>query len=385
MRLCIGAALLLATSIALASPPIFPPKPTPKSRLTPKRIPIDDSPDATDPVSQMTVQTETVSAQDIWAGHDSDLAEKARSLKPDEFRNFVAERGAQLISDKISEILVYQKASLRVETSQDKRLDAMVDAEIRKTITADFDGIQRKYEKQLESEGRTLEQVRTQLRRQIVIAAFLEGEIKPKVPEPTRADLFAAYNANRDDWQRPARRKMSLIDVRVSEFLTDHSANPTPDQIVEAKEKARTQIDAAQAELRSGANFADVARKYSQDGRAANGGSWDWVNPTSVRDRFQPAIKALESLNAGAVSDVIETNQDFFIVRCDELEPGVDPDFETIQPKLRDQLFKRAYNDLIGKYLTDLRKNARVQPTNLGRFHAAVVQVVLDKFGDLTR
>ncbi|MBI1827343.1 MAG: hypothetical protein HYR83_13260, partial [Planctomycetes bacterium] len=232
-------------------------------------MPIDDSPEATDPVSQMTIQTETVSAQDIWIGHDSDLAEKSKSMKPDEFRNLVSERGAQLIGDKIAEMLVYQKAALRIESSQDKKLDAMVDAEIRKTITSDFDGIQRKYEKELESQGRTLEQVRAQFRRQMIIAAYLEGELKPKVPEPTRAELLEAYDSNHGEWQKPARRKMSLIDVRVGEFLTDHSANPTPEQLAEAKEKAQKQIDAAKAELLSGANFADVAHKYSQDGRAA--------------------------------------------------------------------------------------------------------------------
>ncbi|MBI3835341.1 MAG: peptidyl-prolyl cis-trans isomerase [Planctomycetes bacterium] len=348
-------------------------------------MPIDDSPEATDPVSQMTIQTETVSAQDIWIGHDSDLAEKSKSMKPDEFRNLVSERGAQLIGDKIAEMLVYQKAALRIESSQDKKLDAMVDAEIRKTITSDFDGIQRKYEKELESQGRTLEQVRAQFRRQMIIAAYLEGELKPKVPEPTRAELLEAYDSNHGEWQKPARRKMSLIDVRVGEFLTDHSANPTPEQLAEAKEKAQKQIDAAKAELLSGANFADVAHKYSQDGRAADGGKWDWVNPTSIRDRFQPALKALDALAAGAISDVIETNEDFFLVRCDELEPGFDPDFESIQPRLRDQLFRRSYNDMIGKYIADLRKNARIQPTNLSRFHAAVVEAGINRATAVTR
>ncbi|MBI1827815.1 MAG: peptidylprolyl isomerase, partial [Planctomycetes bacterium] len=163
------------------------------------------------------------------------------------------------------------------------------------------------------------------------------------------------------------------------------SANPTPEQLAEAKEKAQKQIDAAKAELLSGANFADVAHKYSQDGRAADGGKWDWVNPTSIRDRFQPALKALDALAAGAISDVIETNEDFFLVRCDELEPGFDPDFESIQPRLRDQLFRRSYNDMIGKYIADLRKNARIQPTNLSRFHAAVVEAGINRATAVTR
>lgn len=373
------ACFLCSSGITNAKPPKFFPTPiTPaKPKSTAPKVPIDNSPNATTPVPRMTVQSETVTAEELWKGRASELQDKEKSLRPEEFHDYLMQRALQLINDRVMEMLLYQKAALRLESTDDKKIDAIVDSEIRKIVTSEHNGVQRRYEKELQAQGRTLDDVRKELRRQFVIASFLEGEVRPKVAEPTRAELLAAFQANRDSWRKPARRSMSLIDVRVREFLAEDNSNPTTDDLATARAKAHSQILSARAELRSGASFADVAKKYSHDGRAPDGGKWGFVQAESVRERFQPAIAALAKLRGGEVSDVVEAPEDFFIVRCDELEPGIEPDFQVVQPDLREQLFKRAFNQKVAEFVNELRKNARIEPTNLERFHAAVVEAAL--------
>jgi len=349
-----------------------------RTKMAAKSAMANDEPYNNSPVQRMTVQAETVEAADLWVGRRDELAKKADSLAPEEFRNYVAERAAQLITDKIAEMLLYQRASLRQTEEVGKRIEAYVDGEIRKIVTEDHGGLQRKYEKYLELQGDTLEQARTRLRRQFVISGYLETEVRPKVAEPTRSELLAAYESNREAWRRPARRSMSLIDIRVADLLPDDVDAPTREQLQAAREEAYSRIKAAQLEVQNGVSFAEVARRYSHGARASDGGAWGWVAPDSIRERFQPAVMELEKLRAGEVSEIVETPDGFFLVHCDELEPGVEPDFLTVQPQLKEFYIRRAYNYMIAELISELRGKARIEPTRLERFHDAVVAAAYD-------
>ena len=334
---------------------------------------VSETTDGASPISQMTVQGEKVEAADLWLEHRDELDTKYKELSSNQFRMYVAERSAQLITDKIAEVLLYQRAKLRMPDGLDKKIEDYADGEIRKTVTADFNGVQRRYEKKLENQGRTLDAVREQLRRQIIISSFLDNEVRPRVAEPTREQLYEAFQSNIEAWRKPARRRMSLIDVRVGEFLPKETTAPTREQSETAKSEARKRMDAAQSELRSGTPFAEIARKYSHGLQAAEGGAWGFVGADSVRERFVPAMSALAKLDAGEVSDVVDSPDGFFLVRCDELQPAVEPDFQTVQPQLREEFFRNQYNRQIAQLVFELRNNARVEPENLERFHTAVM------------
>ncbi len=340
--------------------------------------PGNDDPSDDSPVQRMTVQAETVEAGDLWLGQRDELAARAEAHSPENYRNYVSERAAQLITDKIAEMLLYQRASLRQPEEVGKKIDAYVDGEIRKIVTEDYDGLQRRYEKHLESQGSSLEQARMQLRRQFVITGYLEMEVRPKVAEPMRSELLAVFEDNREAWRRPARRSMSLIDIRIAGLLPDDVDAPTREQLQAARKEARSRIEAAQLELRNGAVFAEVVRRYSHGSRATEGGAWGWVTPDSVRERFQPALAALDKLHSGEVSEIVETPDDFFLVRCDDFEPGVEPDFQSVQPQLKEALFRKEYNQRIAELVLDLRAKARIEPARLERFHAAVVAAAYD-------
>jgi len=206
-----------------------------------------------------------------------------------------------------------------------------------------------------------------------VVQAYLESEFKPKVAEPKRAELLAAYQESVAALRKPARRSMSLIDVRISEFLPSGVDEPTREQWQAARSEARKQIRTAQVMLLEGAYFPGVAARYSHGLQAADGGKWGCVTSEGVRERFAPAVAALEKLGAGQVSEIVETPDAFFLVRCDELEPGYDPDFESVQPELADRFFRIEYNRLVAVHVEELRKKSGVSQSDLERFHAAVV------------
>jgi parvulin-like peptidyl-prolyl isomerase len=151
------------------------------------------------------------------------------------------------------------------------------------------------------------------------------------------------------------------------------NGDATETQREEARRMAKAHIDQARADLQNGMSFADAAKKYSHASNAAEGGSWGFISPESVQERFAPAVARLQTLGPGQISEVIEGADSFFLVKCDQFDPGSEPDFQSVQPVLRDQLFARTYNQTIAGEVTQMRKNARFEPENLDTFHAAVV------------
>ena len=339
-----------------------------KNNPAPRKKPSSTTPSS----ARISVQGESIEADEIWLPHMDELQKRVKNSSAGDLQEYIARQSAQHITDKIAETLLYQKAKLRISQSMEKKIDQYVDAELRKRVTANYDGIQRRMERELEQQGWSLDGYRDHLRRSIVISTYLDDELRPRVAEPTRAELLAAFHETANSLRKPPRRSMSLIDVRVSEFLPP-GEDAAPDKTAEARTLAKARITEAQSELRKGVPFPEVAKKYSHGSKAADGGVWGFVNPESVQERFAPALAKLQTLRPGQISDVIETPDGFFLVKCDELDPGTNPDFVSVQPQLRDQLFARAYNKKIAELVMELRKSSKIEPENLEPFHAAVV------------
>lgn len=79
-----------------------------------------------------------------------------------------------------------------------------------------------------------------------------------------------------------------------------------------SKEEARTRITEALAKIKAGADFADVARTYSEDASAARGGDLGIFRREEMAAPFSNAAFALAP---GEISDVVETPFGFHVIQ----------------------------------------------------------------------
>ncbi len=88
-------------------------------------------------------------------------------------------------------------------------------------------------------------------------------------------------------------------------------------QAGEDKAAAKILIETIQNELNKGADFVALAKKYSQDpGSAANGGDLDWV---AMGEMVKPFEQKLFSMEKGSVSDVVETQFGYHLIKLDDV------------------------------------------------------------------
>jgi hypothetical protein len=313
-------------------------------------------------VAELRINGETIPASEILARDLPDLRQRSEDMSLRSYQDYAMQLAVVRTRDRIAESLLYQQASLRIPKDADAQIEKAVDREIRRIVTEDFEGIQRRYEKFLEERHQTIEDARKAIRRQLVITRHLEMIVKPRVASPTRAELLELYEENKDRWETSERRQMSLIDVRIND---DRDA-----------QAARARATEALSRLEAGEAFEDVAAEYSDGVFAAEGGSWGWVSREGVRDRLVPAVDTLYALAASEVSGLVQGPDAFFIVRCDEVDPGQEADFITAQADLKQEHFKREYNRMIAAEIERLEAKAEIDPPDLREFLLAVLDTV---------
>lgn len=148
----------------------------------------------------------------------------------------------------------------------------------------------------------------------VIDAAKLKDQV-----QVTPDDLKRYYSQHQEEYRMPEEVNIRQIVIR--------TPAPGPDGKVDQKamDAARAKAQEALNKVKAGGNFAEVAKKYSEDAATAkNGGEVGWVR----RGQVPPEIdKAAFSLNKGQTSDIIQA-QGFglFIIQvADKHAAGLKP------------------------------------------------------------
>ncbi|MBD3411295.1 MAG: hypothetical protein GF419_13955 [Ignavibacteriales bacterium] len=126
-------------------------------------------------------------------------------------------------------------------------------------------------------------------------------------------------------------------EIRCAHILVNFTDEKTgePDSAA-----ARALIDSLKTELDNGADFAELAREFSEDNSAMNGGDLGFFGRRRMVPPFEQAAFNLE---VGEVSDVVETGYGYHLITCLEKKPY--PAFEDVKEALTDKYKKQSFED----------------------------------------
>lgn len=177
----------------------------------------------------------------------------------------------------------------------------------------------------------------------------------------TDADVASYFESRKETYRVGEQRKvrMLLLDrdqaqkrvvIPVTEAQRYYNNNinlyQTPEQIrashillnLAGKDEAavRTQAEAVLQQAKSGADFAELAKKFSEDpGSRDNGGDLDYFGRGRMVPEFETAAFALEP---GQISDLVRTQYGFHIIRLADKKAAVIRTFEEVRAQIEDQL-----------------------------------------------
>lgn len=187
----------------------------------------------------------------------------------------------------------------------------------------------------------------------VIPRADFEGEL-----EITDEDARAYYDTHPQEFERPVQRKARFITLTPQLFATsvkvtdreirryyneNQTRYSTGEQIQashilfktspdEDEEAVRERAEAVLAEVRAGADFAELAREHSEDTSAEGGGDLGLFGRGAMVPEFEQAAFALP---VGGTSDLVRSTYGFHIIKLTDRQPAMTQPLEVVQEQIR--------------------------------------------------
>jgi peptidyl-prolyl cis-trans isomerase SurA len=251
-----------------------------------------------------------------------------------------------------SEILIERAAKMNLVAT---------DAEVEDKFTESKSPYtEEEFQKKLKETGLTVDDLKSEIRRQLSIEKLLNREVVAKI-SITDKDIADFYNQNRGQFN------IAEPQYRIAQIVV----TPRPDPSVHNRknDKATTEAEAGQKaatlvkKLDAGADFSQLAMDYSEDTSSSTGGDIGFI-PESALNQSDPVLKktVLEMKPGQSTKPIAVKGGGYRILKLIAKEAAgqrelTDPQ---VQQGIRDNLRTRKEQLLRSAYLAELRNEAHI-------------------------
>ncbi len=243
----------------------------------------------------------------------------------------------QLVNQKLMEQVI---ARYDIDASESEIDTAIEDVKRQNAIT------NAELEEALQREGISYDEYREQVSKQIQRTKLMQRQVR-NVPDASDDDAKKFYDENPAEFERPEEILVRHILIAV-----------TPGSTEEEKASARAKAEEALAEVRGGGDLAEIAKRVSAGPTAAEGGSLGWIRRGDTVPDFEAAIFALDE---GALSDVVETQIGFHIVRVEGKHAARKIPFSEVKEVIKRRLVQDQIEKEFKAWMDKLRQDAYVE------------------------
>ena len=253
----------------------------------------------------------------------------SRQLQGQQLMDRIDEAYENILRNAIDRALILEEFSTR----EFEIPAAAIDDHVQSMIAEEFGGSRTALLQTLAEEGLAMQEWRDQIRENIAISMMrgesLRGMIAPISPRQIRS----AYEERQDEFKITAASHIWMITLRPSPELPETAVAELAEQLV--------------ADIRDGADFAELARTHSSDGFAAQGGDRGWINPERyLRAELAAASAALHPGETSAPISLPEATTWHIIHVADRRQEGrvtFDEVHDQLARELREAEEQRAY------------------------------------------
>src|SRR5579859_5043961 len=213
--------------------------------------------------------------------------------------------------------------------------------------------------------GPSLAQMDPATKKENVLAFLIDMKIVAKAAEDKkiedRPDFKArlAFTRNRllMDNLLAAEGKAATTDDAMKKVYEEAAKQIEGEQEVHARHilvETEDDAKAIEAELKKGADFAELAKKKSKDPGAADGGDLGFFTKDQMVPEFSAVAFALEP---GKISDPVKSQFGWHVIKVEEKRNRKAPDFDQVKSQIETYVTRKAQADYVAK----LRENAKIE------------------------
>ncbi len=264
---------------------------------------------------------------------------RVESKNAQEFSKRIEELSKQVLQNMIDRIII-------VKAAEEKGLlipPSYIEQEYDDVLNRDFGGDRGRFLEYLKARGETARDFRTDIYKRVVVNV-MRAETRRSQSEisPERIEEFYVKNKIRFYQSESLHLRQIILTPLADEGL------------VPLRQTAKKVIE----ELESGANFGDIARKYSQDEMSRRGGDWGWIERKDVRKELSDAAFAL---NAGEYSQPIELGGTIFILYAEDKREEMIQPVSQVRDIIENVLVGEIAREAQEKWLEGIRNESYIR------------------------
>ncbi|HEY1588081.1 MAG TPA: peptidylprolyl isomerase [Polyangia bacterium] len=202
------------------------------------------------------------------------------------------------------------------------------------------------FEQALKAKGVTEDSVRQDALVDLSVNKVMSDAVA-SIPGPSDAEAKDFYAKNPDKFKQDEQVRASHILIRV-----DAAAD------AKTKAKARAQIESIQKQLKSGGDFAKLAKQYSQDGSAQQGGDLGYFPHGQMVPEFD---QVAFSTPVGQISGIVTTQFGYHVLKVTDKKPARTVAFEEAQAQIKQYLEGEKKQQAADAFIESLKKKSKIE------------------------
>ncbi len=256
-----------------------------------------------------------------------------------EFAARIDQLSKEVLQNMIDRILI-------VKAAEEKGLllpPSYIDQEYDEVIARDFGGDRGRFLEYLKAQGLTAREFRKNIYKRVVVNVMRQQNRKSQSEiSPERIQEFYIKNKIRFYQEEAVHLRQIILTPMADEGTV--LLNQTAKKIIK--------------ELEGGANFGDLARKYSQDDMSRRGGDWGWIERQDIRKELSSVAF---DLKPGEYSQPVELGSTIFILYSEDKRDEMIQPVSQVRDVIENVLVGEIARETQEHWLQDVREDSYVR------------------------
>lgn len=219
----------------------------------------------------------------------------------------------------------------------------LIEDRIATIIREEHNGDRAAFARKLAAFGLTIERFRKEEMDRIIVQSMRQQAVKATPVVPLEK-LKAFYKEHLRDFTTDEQAQLRMIILRSNEKGS-----------IEQRQRFLEEI---RQKVAGGAKFADMAKLYSEDNTAENGGDWGWVQAGTLNETLS---KAATGLNPGQTSKPVVIGNTAYLLYCEAKKPRVVQSFEESRDIVEKVMIGQERQKAQEEWIAKLRKKAYIK------------------------